>query len=77
MDFRITKKTLAPGWAEITIVTRRGYNDSPDFELTGEPARLKIAKLILSMAAGFGTAFGDDRFEELCWKFARKHKLAP
>lgn len=75
IEFKISKRTLEAGWAEINIVTRRALNDTPDFELEGEPARLKIAKTVVSMAAGIALVLGDERFEQLCVKFARKHKL--
>jgi hypothetical protein len=75
LEYRISKTTTRPGWAEIHIVTRRPLEDSPDFDLMGEAARMKIAKTIVSMVSGIAHVFGDEKFEKLCVKFARKHGL--
>ena len=75
LAFAITKTTIAPGWAEIRIVTKRPLDDTPDFDLMGEAARLKIAKTVVSMAAGIARVLGDEKFERLCVKFGRKHEL--
>lgn len=57
MEYRITKRTLGPGWPEITIVMRRP--DTPDYSVSGDVARERIAHTFLSGAAGIASGRGD------------------
>lgn len=50
-DFEIEKRTLEGGWVEWRLVTQRPMV-TPDFKLSGIEARLRIAHLFVSSAAG-------------------------
>lgn len=61
MEFQ--KRTLEPGWAEVRIVMQRPGDDSPDFTVTGEDARLRWIKLVLSTASGIAHMLHDHETE--------------
>lgn len=75
LDYKISKRTIEPGWAEIRIVMQRKIPDSPDFDLLGQAARTKLQKTIVAMAAGMANMLGDEKFEEMCVRFGKKHGL--
>lgn len=52
------KRTLAPGWCEITIVMQRPQ--TPDYEYRGALARNRLAHFMLSTASGICDAWGMD-----------------
>ncbi len=56
IEYGFSKRTLADGWVQVTIVSFRPMN-TPDFALSGDSARLEIARFILAGAAGFANVW--------------------
>lgn len=61
--FEFSKRTVAPGWAEIRVITPRSVPDTEDYQLAGTQARLAIAQFICSSAAGIAHQMGKPELE--------------
>lgn len=53
-EYRMRKRTIAPGWCELTCVVARA--DSPDYDVIGDVAREHFAMFALASAAGIARA---------------------
>lgn len=57
MTFEFEKRTLGNGWIEVRFVTL-SPKQTPDTVVTGNDARMRIAELFLSGAAGICARMG-------------------
>jgi hypothetical protein len=60
--FEFCKRTIEDGWAEYRVAMERARGDAitaPDYELSGEQARLRFAKFVLATAAGIAHSMGE------------------
>jgi hypothetical protein len=74
MRVSFSKRTLAPGWAEVCFVMQRAIPDSPDIALVGDEARTKGAQYVLAFAAGLAHTMGEADLDARLWALAERLK---
>lgn len=63
LEYRMRKRTLAPGWCEVTIVVKR--DDTPDCDVVGDVAKERFAMFVLAAASDIAARMGLTQVEAL------------
>lgn len=74
---KISKTTIEPGWAEVRMTMPRPVPDVPDFKVSGEEARIKMAKTMLAFVAGLARTHARGLLEEECIALAYELGMFP